>query len=45
MTKLTVIMVYWLFLVLGMQNQQLWTWLFILPCFLLMYTWAEDHCT
>ena len=42
MLRATVIIVYMLFLMLGMQHEQLWTWLFILPTFVLLYMWAED---
>jgi hypothetical protein len=42
MLKFIVIMIFWLFLVLGMQRDQLWTWMFILPLFLLVYTWSEQ---
>ncbi len=42
MTKWIVFAVYWLSLVITMRQSALWTWWFLIPTFVLLYTWAEE---
>ena len=40
--KWLVFFIYWSSLVITMRQGSLWTWWFLIPTFLLLYTWAED---